>query len=94
MADFMMPAGIEFFEQLRRNGCYYVDKSELIYKVAEQKNISVTLFTRPRRFGKTLTMSMLESFFDITRDSRDVFEGLDKCSKIRRFGEKSSRKST
>lgn len=77
MADFMMPAGIEFFEQLRRNGCYYVDKSELIYKIAEQKNISVTLFTRPRRFGKTLTMSMLESFFDITRDSRDVFEGLD-----------------
>lgn len=77
MSKFTMPVGIEFFENLRRSGCYYVDKSELIYKVACSENTSVTLFTRPRRFGKTLTMSMFQSFFDISRDSRDVFEGLE-----------------
>lgn len=71
-----MPVGIEFFERLRRSGCYYVDKSEMIMHAAGNGNMGVTLFTRPRRFGKTLTMSMLQSFFDITRDSRDVFEGL------------------
>ena len=77
MPRFSVPIGIEFFETLRRNGCYYVDKTELIYKIAENCNTGVTLFTRPRRFGKTLTMSMLQSFFDITRDSRDVFQGLE-----------------
>ena len=76
MAKFAVPVGIEFFEKLRRNGCYYVDKTELIYELAASKNVDVVLFTRPRRFGKTLTMSMLQSFFDITRDSKDVFEGL------------------
>lgn len=77
MPRFSVPIGIEFFETLRRNGCYYVDKTELIYKIAGNGNTGVTLFTRPRRFGKTLTMSMLQSFFDITRDSRDVFQGLE-----------------
>lgn len=76
MAEFRMPVGIEFFERLRRSGCYYVDKSEMIYQVAGNGNMGVILFTRPRRFGKTLTMSMLQSFFDITRDSKDVFQGL------------------
>ena len=77
MAKFSMPVGLEFFDRLRKSGCYYVDKSELIYKLASNENISVALFTRPRRFGKTLTMTMLQSFFDIRRDSREVFAGLD-----------------
>jgi hypothetical protein len=68
--------GGEFFEPLRNAQCYYVDKTELIYDLVSSEN-AVTLFTRPRRFGKTLTMSMIESFFDIRRNSRDVFSGLN-----------------
>ena len=67
--------GGESFQALRQSNGYYVDKTELIVDLVNANN-AVTLFTRPRRFGKTLTMSMLESFFDINRDSRDVFEGL------------------
>ena len=69
--------GAEFFDELRKSGCYYVDKTELIHGLVQMNKSKVTLFTRPRRFGKTLTMTMLESFFDIRRDSRAVFEGLD-----------------
>ena len=69
--------GGEFFDRLREADCYYVDKSELIYDLVQGTNNSVTLFTRPRRFGKTLTMSMFENFFDIQRDSRALFKGLD-----------------
>ena len=69
--------GGEFFDRLREDHCYYVDKTGLIYDLVHGTNNAVTLFTRPRRFGKTLTMSMLESFFDIRRDSRTVFDGLD-----------------
>ncbi|MBR2258881.1 MAG: AAA family ATPase [Blautia sp.] len=68
--------GGEFFEVLRKAGCYYVDKTELIYDLASSEN-TVSLFTRPRRFGKTLTMSTMESFFDIRRDSKALFHGLD-----------------
>ena len=67
--------GGEFFEPLRNAQCYYVDKTELIYDLVSSEN-AVTLFTRPRRFGKTLTMSMIESFFNIRRDSKALFEGL------------------
>lgn len=67
--------GAESFEALRQSGGYYVDKTELIYDLVNANN-TVTLFTRPRRFSKTLTMSMLESFFDCSRDSRAVFDGL------------------
>ncbi len=67
--------GGEFFDKLREAGCYYVDKTELLVDLVAANN-DVTLFTRPRRFGKTLTMSMIQSFFDITRDSREVFKGL------------------
>jgi len=67
--------GAESFEALRQSDGYYVDKTELIYDLVNANN-TVTLFTRPRRFGKTLTMSMLESFFDCSRDSRAVFDGL------------------
>lgn len=76
MSEFTMSIGFEFFEELRESGCYYVDKTELIYRLASEQKAKVTLFTRPRRFGKTLAMTMLQSFFDITRDSRKVFEGL------------------
>ena len=68
--------GDESFEEIRETGLYYVDKTELLYDLAEKTGNEVTLFTRPRRFGKTLNMSMMQCFFDITRDSRDLFEGL------------------
>lgn len=69
--------GGEFFDRIRKDGCYYVDKTELIYELVNETDNMVTLFTRPRRFGKTLMMSMIESFFDIRRNSKDVFAGLD-----------------
>ena len=68
--------GAEFFDRLREDKCYYVDKTELLYELVHDVDNAVTLFTRPRRFGKTLTMRMMESFFDIQRDSRAVFDGL------------------
>lgn len=68
--------GGENFDELRNSGCYYVDKTELLYELRQDSKNIVTLFTRPRRFGKTLTMRMMESFFDIRRDSRAVFDGL------------------
>lgn len=76
MAKFAVPVGIEFFEKLRRNGCYYVDKTELIYELAASKNVDVVLFTRPRRFGKTLTMSMLQSFLTLRGTARMYLKGL------------------
>ena len=69
--------GTDNFEKFIRNNGYYVDKTELVYELAEKTGNEVTLFTRPRRFGKTLTMSMMESFFDVRRDSRDLFQGLN-----------------
>ena len=72
-----LAVGDESFDEIRKIGLYYVDKTELLYDLAGQTINKVTLFTRPRRFGKTLNMSMMESFFDINRDSRGVFEGLD-----------------
>ena len=72
-----LAVGDESFDEIRKTGLYYVDKTELLYDLAGQTINKVTLFTRPHRFGKTLNMSMMESFFDINRDSRGVFEGLD-----------------
>ena len=69
--------GGESFDRLRENNSYYVDKTELLYELVHNTDNAVTLFTRPRRFGKTLTMSMMESFFDIKRDSKALFDGLD-----------------
>ena len=60
-----IPVGVSDFEEIRRNGYYYVDKSGLIGELLGTTGTKVTLITRPRRFGKTLGMSMLESFFDI-----------------------------
>ena len=71
-----MPVGISDFPSLRENGYYFVDKTDIIRKLLQNKN-KVTLFTRPRRFGKTLTMSMIASFFDITKKEhvREWFAG-------------------
>ena len=69
-----LPVGIDQFEKLREGGYYYVDKTELIEQVIEE-GCEVTLFTRPRRFGKTLNMSMLQYFFEIGMDPT-LFDGL------------------
>ena len=71
-----LPVGIDSFEKLRKGNYYYVDKTALIEQALE-KGSEVTLFTRPRRFGKTMAMSMLNSFLDIRKDSRELFEGLE-----------------
>jgi len=69
--------GISDFEKIRENGYYYVDKSGLISELLERETAEVTLITRPRRFGKTLGMSMLANFFDIRKDSSRLFDGLE-----------------
>lgn len=76
MRTINIPVGISDFEKIRGNGFYYIDKSGLIAEILET-NAEVTLITRPRRFGKTLGMSMLENFFDIRKNSRKLFEGLE-----------------
>lgn len=68
------PIGIESFEEIRREGFYYVDKTGLIRDLLDNWG-KVNLFTRPRRFGKTLNMSMLKSFFEIGTD-KTLFDGL------------------
>lgn len=70
-----LPLGIDDFRKMRTRNLYYVDKSEFIYELLSE-SFEVNLITRPRRFGKTLTMSMLAEFFDIRKDSRELFEGL------------------
>lgn len=72
-----LPLGMSDFEEIRQNGYYYIDKSGLISDLLVRKAAKVTLITRPRRFGKTLGMSMLAHFFDIEKDSRALFEGLE-----------------
>ena len=74
--DRIILLGAEDFGKLIREGGYYVDKTEFLYDLLEKSQNQVTLFTRPCRFGKSLTLSMMENFFDIRRDSKDVFEGL------------------
>ena len=69
-----LPVGIENFKEIRTEGFYYVDKTKLIKQLLEQWG-KVNLFTRPRRFGKTLNMSMLQCFFEIGTDPA-LFDGL------------------
>ena len=69
-----LPVGIDSFEKIRRNNFYYIDKTKLIEQLVETGG-EVTLFTRPRRFGKTLNMSMLKSFFEVGTDE-SLFDGL------------------
>ena len=65
-----LPIGIDDFEKLRQGGYYYVDKTLMIKDFLEMKD-EVALIARPRRFGKTLNMTMLRDFFDMTKNSLD-----------------------
>lgn len=69
-----LPVGIESFDEIRSDGYYYVDKTKLIEQLIDSRG-KVNLFTRPRRFGKTLNMSMLKSFVEIGAAS-ELFDGL------------------
>ena len=74
---FTVSVGEADFAALRKENAYYVDKTEIMYELVHDTKNKVTLFTRPRRFGKTLMMSMMENFFSIRKDSKSIFEGLD-----------------
>ena len=76
MKKLQIPVGISDFTKIREQGYYYVDKTGLISDLLEDI-AEVTLITRPRRFGKTMGMSMLANFFDIHKDSTVLFEGLE-----------------
>ena len=77
MNKMAVPVGVENFERIIKDGYYYVDKSLLIEKILENRT-PVTLFTRPRRFGKTLNMSMIKYFFDVKNkdENKTLFENL------------------
>ncbi len=77
MNDLKIPVGISDFAKIQNYGYYYVDKTGLIADLLEKETAEVTLITRPRRFGKTMGMSMLANFFDIRKDSKAMFEGLE-----------------
>ena len=77
MNDLKIPVGISDFAKIRNYKYYYVDKTGLITDLLEKETAEVTLITRPRRFGKTMGMSMLANFFDIRKDSQAMFEGLE-----------------
>ena len=68
-----IPIGISDYRKLKTGDYYIVDKSLLIKEFLDS-GAEVTLVTRPRRFGKTLNMSMMAEFFDITKDSKDIFK--------------------
>ncbi len=76
-----LPIGVDYFEDLITNAYYYIDKTELIRELLDLGG-KVNLFTRPRRFGKTLNMTILRSFFEIPKDEsaaekqREIFSGL------------------
>ena len=76
MASLNILIGIEFFRRVREENHCYVDKTGFIEELLASNQAMVSLITRPRRFGKTLTMTMLQEFFDICQDSRAIFEGL------------------
>lgn len=71
----IMPVGISDFEEVRRKGMYYVDQTDLVEKLIGNY-AEATLILRPHSFGKTMNLSMLESFFSIEKDSKDLFAGL------------------
>ena len=77
MNDLKIPVGVSDFAKIRNYKYYYVDKTGLIEDLLEKETAEVTLITRPRRFGKTMGMSMLANFFDIRKDSKAMFEGLE-----------------
>ena len=69
-------ASYDSFRELRESGSYYIDKTDFIEEYLLNKFDKAIMFTRPRRFGKTLTMTMLKDFLDVRQDSRAIFEGL------------------
>ena len=71
----ILPVGTDVFIKLREQAYYYIDKTNLIRDLLLNKG-EVNLFTRPRRFGKTLNMTMLQAFFEIGFDRGDLFAGL------------------
>jgi hypothetical protein len=73
---FTVSVGEADFAALRNENAYYVDKTEIMYELVHDTNNKVTLFTRPRRFGKTLMMSMMENYFNIRKDSKSLFGNL------------------
>lgn len=77
MKNLSIPVGVSDFTEIRKNGYYYIDKSGLIKDILKTASTKVTLITRPRRFGKTLAMSMLDAYFDIRKDSKQLFDGLE-----------------
>lgn len=77
MKNLNIPVGVSDFTEIQKNGYYYIDKSGLIKDILKTASTKVTLITRPRRFGKTLAMSMLDSYFDIRKDSKQLFDGLE-----------------
>ena len=76
MASLNILIGGESFREIREQKCCYVDKTTFLEEMLAAIPPKVSLVTRPRRFGKTLMMTMLQEFFDIRKDSRDIFEGL------------------
>ncbi len=76
MKEVNIPVGTSDFFEIRLENYYFIDKSGLIKNLLRSKGTKVTLITRPRRFGKTLCMSMLSEFFDIRKRSRELFAGL------------------
>ncbi|MDE7274632.1 MAG: AAA family ATPase [Lachnospiraceae bacterium] len=76
-----IPVGVENFAEMRRDGFYYIDKTGIIRDLLENPR-KVNLFTRPRRFGKTLNISMLKHFFETGCDS-SLFDGLERGDKER-----------
>lgn len=76
MKKLNIPVGVSDFAKIRDRNYYYVDKTNLIAELLEEETAEVTLITRPRRFGKTMAMSMLSHFFDIRKDSKAMFQGL------------------
>ena len=76
MKKLNIPVGISDFAKIRDRNYYYVDKTNLIAELLDEETAEVTLITRPRRFGKTMAMSMLSHFFDIRKDSKAMFQGL------------------
>ena len=76
MKKLNIPVGISDFSKIRDRKYYYIDKTKLISDLLEEETAEVTLITRPRRFGKTMAMSMLSHFFDIRKDSKAMFQGL------------------
>ena len=77
MREIKIPVGISDFKEIREGSYYYIDKTGLISRILKESPAKVILITRPRRFGKTLGMSMLANFFDIEKNSREVFSGLE-----------------